>query len=94
MNTSPALKRSSPEFAAADDLDPYALDLTDIDTATAQVCNTREFDDPQELPAAIAVMAYFLSESRSFEPGHEQEDWLDAEAAVLAERIGMKGLPA
>jgi hypothetical protein len=32
--------------------------------------------------ASIARAAYFLSESRGFEPGHEVEDWLAAEAEV------------
>jgi Protein of unknown function (DUF2934) len=30
----------------------------------------------------IAVTAYYLAERRSFEPGHEEEDWLEAEAQV------------
>ena len=43
---------------------------------------------------AIAVVAYHLAESRNFEPGHETEDWLNAEAEVLAEMEGLKGFPA
>jgi hypothetical protein len=49
---------------------------------------------PEELHQAIAVIAYQLSGSRNFEPGHEMEDWLNAESEVLAEREGLKGLPA
>jgi hypothetical protein len=30
----------------------------------------------------IAVAAYYLAESRNFEPGHETDDWLAAEAQV------------
>jgi hypothetical protein len=30
----------------------------------------------------IAESAYFLAERRGFEPGHEAEDWLTAEALV------------
>jgi len=33
----------------------------------------------------VAVAAYYLAERRNFEPGHELEDWLAAEAEVLAE---------
>jgi len=34
----------------------------------------------------IAVTAYYhLAERRNFEPGHELEDWLSAEAQVLAD---------
>jgi Protein of unknown function (DUF2934) len=30
----------------------------------------------------IAVTAYYLAESRNFEPGHEDEDWLVAEGQI------------
>lgn len=30
--------------------------------------------------AAIAELAYFRAQKRGFEPGHEVEDWLEAEA--------------
>jgi hypothetical protein len=32
--------------------------------------------------AKIAVAAYFSAERRGFEPGHEIEDWLAAEAEI------------
>ncbi|KAA6187071.1 DUF2934 domain-containing protein [Thiohalocapsa marina] len=32
----------------------------------------------------IADAAYYLAEKRNFAPGHEQEDWLAAEAEVDA----------
>jgi hypothetical protein len=32
--------------------------------------------------ALIAELAYFKAQSRGFEPGHEQEDWLAAEAEL------------
>jgi hypothetical protein len=32
----------------------------------------------------IAEAAYFLAEARAFAPGHEEEDWLAAEARVDA----------
>jgi len=32
--------------------------------------------------ALIAEIAYFKAQSRGFEPGHEEEDWLAAEAEV------------
>ena len=49
---------------------------------------------PEELHQAIAVVAYHMAESRNFEPGHQTQDWLNAEAEVLAEMEGMKGFPA
>jgi len=32
----------------------------------------------------IAIAAYYLAERRGFAPGHEDEDWLQAEAAIDA----------
>lgn len=34
----------------------------------------------------IAIAAYFLAQKRGFEPGHELEDWLAAEAEVMRAR--------
>jgi len=31
---------------------------------------------------AVKVAAYYLSERRGFEPGHELEDWINAEAQL------------
>jgi hypothetical protein len=42
------------------------------------------FVDPEQRSALIAEAAYFLAEKRGFEPGHEAEDWLRAEAEVDA----------
>ena len=36
----------------------------------------------QEREQMIATMAYLRAEQRGFAPGHEQEDWLQAEAEV------------
>jgi hypothetical protein len=30
----------------------------------------------------VAMAAYFIAEKRGFEPGHEVEDWLAAEAEI------------
>ncbi len=38
----------------------------------------------EERRQAIAKAAYFRSEQRGFEPGHELEDWAAAEAQVDA----------
>ena len=39
---------------------------------------------PTDLTHSIATTAYFLAEGRNFEPGHELEDWLEAERRVRA----------
>lgn len=36
----------------------------------------------QEREKTIATMAYLRAEQRGFAPGHEQEDWLQAEAEL------------
>jgi DUF2934 family protein len=38
--------------------------------------------DPDHRRALIAQVAYYRAERRGFEPGHETEDWLSAEAEV------------
>jgi hypothetical protein len=37
---------------------------------------------PEERQAMIAKAAYYRAERRHFEPGHELEDWLAAEAEI------------
>jgi len=37
-----------------------------------------------DVAAAIAAAAYYRAEQRGFEPGHELEDWLQAEQHVRA----------
>jgi hypothetical protein len=41
-------------------------------------------DSPPEdtLAQAISKAAYFRAEARGFEPGHEMEDWVEAERQV------------
>jgi hypothetical protein len=43
-----------------------------------------QFVDPGKRAALIAEAAYFRAEKRGFQPGHETEDWLAAEAEVDA----------
>ncbi|MGD0504488.1 MAG: DUF2934 domain-containing protein [Steroidobacteraceae bacterium] len=37
---------------------------------------------PEDRQRMVAKAAYFLAERRHFQPGHELEDWLAAEAEV------------
>lgn len=41
---------------------------------------------PEEQQRLIAQRAYYRAQRRNFEPGHELEDWLEAEAELKAER--------
>jgi hypothetical protein len=47
-------------------------------TPDARVALTRE-----ELEKLISEAAYFRAKQRGFEPGHELEDWIQAEAEVM-----------
>jgi hypothetical protein len=38
--------------------------------------------DPEVRRLMIAEAAYYRAESRGFEPGHDLEDWLEAEARI------------
>lgn len=33
--------------------------------------------------SCIAVAAYYKAQARGYEPGHELQDWLDAEAEIM-----------
>jgi hypothetical protein len=62
--------------------------------ANGAVVNPREDADVAQLAAAeaeagaadrrvkVGLAAYFIAEKRGFEPGHELEDWLAAEAQI------------
>lgn len=41
--------------------------------------------------ADVALRAYYKAEARGYEPGHEIQDWLDAEAEIAAEASEEKG---
>lgn len=39
--------------------------------------------NPADRDARIAELAYYKAEGRAFEPGHELEDWLEAERELM-----------
>ncbi|MDY6946713.1 MAG: DUF2934 domain-containing protein [Pseudomonadota bacterium] len=43
---------------------------------------------PEEMGAMIATAAYYLAAARNFSPGHELDDWLEAERAVRTQQYG------
>ena len=71
-----------------------AVSKTSKTEAAAEAGTGGTLRSPAELHQTISVVAYYLAERRSFEPGHEMEDWLNAEAQVLAETQGLRGFPA
>lgn len=42
----------------------------------------------EELNGMIATCAYYLAEERNFTPGHELDDWLEAERRIRATLFG------
>jgi hypothetical protein len=46
-----------------------------------------------ELRELIAQAAYYHAEKRGFRPGLEADDWLQAEAEVMARLQAMRGRP-
>jgi Protein of unknown function (DUF2934) len=71
--TRPAAKRAPRKRAAA------------AETGTRTL--RPNFVDPQQRAALIARAAYFRAMHRGFAPGHEESDWLAAEAEVDAELL-------
>lgn len=43
---------------------------------------------PEDVGTMIATAAYYLAAARDFTPGHELDDWLEAERAVHARLYG------
>jgi hypothetical protein len=54
--------------------------------ATGVGAQTAHSAAPMGRDEMIAVAAYYLAERRAFEPGHEIEDWLEAEKQIDASR--------
>ena len=57
-------------------------------TATAAVVAATSETTPEDVGSMIATAAYYLAAARNFSPGHELDDWLEAERAVHAKLYG------
>lgn len=55
-------------------------------TLTTQAAATEP--SSEELGGMIATAAYYLAAARNFTPGHELDDWLEAERNVRAKLYG------
>lgn len=51
------------------------------------------FTGPEQRAALIAEAAYYRAERRGFEPGHETDDWLAAEAEIDARLLKSVSAP-
>ena len=47
---------------------------------------------PEDLQRWISEAAYYRAETRGFQPGRETDDWLAAEAEVMARTRGAQGI--
>jgi len=101
MGISPNKKRkaSPKKKSALDARDTGAANMTDsigIEPDTARMRTTATSSastgvSSEEKHQLIAKAAYFRAERRSFVPGYELEDWLDAEAEIekILSKIGI-----
>ncbi len=73
----PAAKKATPRKAT-----PTKAAATS--TSTSKTTTSPVNISPEERWRMIAVAAYHRAEKRGFDPGHEVEDWLQAEKEVSA----------
>jgi len=57
-------------------------------SAVAAAAAPRPEPSGEELGGMIATAAYYLAAARNFTPGHELDDWLEAERNVRARLYG------
>jgi hypothetical protein len=57
-------------------------------TADASIVAATLESATEEVGGMIATAAYFLAASRNFSPGHELDDWLEAERLIHAKLYG------
>jgi hypothetical protein len=60
----------------------------DVVSMAAQIVKARL----EERQAAVATAAYFRAQRRGFEPGHELDDWLAAEAELALGPASVEGM--
>jgi hypothetical protein len=68
---------------------PSLVVKTAVNTAAAATPLASE----AELSEMISEAAYYRAEKRGFSPGLEAEDWIQAEAEVMARLQAMRGRP-
>jgi Protein of unknown function (DUF2934) len=56
-----------------------------IESAVESKPKTKPKTNGEDKAYEIALRAYYKAEARGYEPGYEMQDWLDAEAEVVAE---------
>jgi hypothetical protein len=51
--------------------------------ASPMSSNARAEISPEEIKRLIAEAAYYRAKERGFEPGHELDDWVEAESEIM-----------
>ncbi len=64
-------------IVAKQEVDSASIPVIGIEPAPA----TDSLEAEDKL-SRIAVLAYYKAEARGYEPGHEMQDWLDAEVEI------------
>jgi hypothetical protein len=73
------MKTAAPEPLRA----KLAAEVPDVEMESV-VTRDGTYTEPEDRLEMIAEAAYYRAERRGFEPGHEVDDWLEAETAVDA----------
>lgn len=88
-DSSPARRsRAQPKSAAAKKPRAARKSPTAKTAADAAVVAATLEPTPEDVGSMIATAAYYLAAARDFSPGHELDDWLEAERAVHAKLYG------
>ena len=53
-----------------------------VSTSPKSKIESKEAPNNEDMASRIAVSAYYKAEARGYEPGHEIQDWLEAEAEM------------
>lgn len=72
------------QFSAKNPIPVYGVEAKEKKQTKAKSASrkTRGVAADLDLNGRVAKCAYYKAEARGFEPGHELEDWLAAEAEV------------
>lgn len=85
--------KKEPERRATERRAPQKAAPRSARPAPAFNADARADISPDELRKLISEAAYYRAKQRGFTPGHEVEDWVQAEAEVIR-RLNGPGRPA
>jgi DUF2934 family protein len=74
---------AKPEAKAGAPRKPTAEERSTASETNARDSNVSAERSPEEMRRLIEEAAYYRAKQRGFEPGHELEDWIQAESEVM-----------